>query len=131
MTNTDVLTGFYAALDQNDTETAVRLLGPNHQVFMPMAPGPMNAEQHVGMSKAFHESFSQSQHELLDIMESGNKIAARGLWHGVHTGDFNGIPPTGKEIRLSFITIAEIENNEVRNQWTEMDSMYLMAQIQG
>jgi len=129
MTNKEVVIGFFNAMDNNDSAIAERLLGENHQFHTTMSPVPMNAEQHIGLSKAMNESFSDGRHEMVDVLEAGNKVVVRAIWHGTHTGSFNGIPASGKTVHLSFIAICEIENEEIKNQWAEMDGMSLMMQI--
>ena len=129
MTNREVVIGFFKAIDHNDLVTAKKLLGSRHRIYSTMSPEPADADQHLAISKSFYESFSEGDHELVDILEDGNKVIARAVWHGVHTGTFNGIEPTGKKVKLSFITICEIENEEILNQWVEMDALSLMMQI--
>jgi predicted ester cyclase len=129
MTNKEIVIDFFKALDNKDFATAEKLLGPSHQMHSSMSPVPMNAEQHLAMSKAFDDAFTNGKHEWADILEVGNKVVARGIWRGVHTGTFNGIAPTGKNVALTFIAIIEIENNEMKNQWVEMDAMSLMMQL--
>src|SRR6185503_17578418 len=97
--------------------------------YSSMSPAPMNTEQHLGMMKAFHDGFTNTRHEVLDLFESGNKLALRGIWHGTHTGTFNNIPASGKTIRLPFIFMIEFENNEMINQYIELDSMTMMMQM--
>ena len=129
MTNKEIVTVFFKALDNNDFATAKKLLGPNHHIYSSMSPEPANAEQHIAIHTMFTEGFSNGVHEWADILEDGNKVVARGIWSGSHTGTFNGIAPTNKNVHLPFITICEIENNEIKNQWVEMDSMSLMMQL--
>jgi len=129
MTNKEVVLGFFEALDGDDFATAKKLLGSHHQLHSPMSPVPLNAEQHLGVSKAMKESFTNGRHEIVEVMETGNKVVLRGIWHATHTGLFNGGAASGKSVHLTFITIVEVENNEMKNEWNEMDAMSLMMQI--
>lgn len=129
MTNKELVLAFFKAIDSNDFATAAKLLGPHHQMHSSMSPVPMNAEQHLGMTKTFNEAFSNVEHEFVDILEIGNKVVGRGTWHSTHTGTFNGIPASGKKVHLTFIQIFEIENDALKNQWVEIDGMSLMMQI--
>jgi steroid delta-isomerase-like uncharacterized protein len=129
MTKKEVVVGFFKAIDNNDFETARKLLGPHHQMHSSMSPVPMNAEQHIGMSKTFNNAFSNVDHEFEEILEIGNKIVVRGAWHGTHTDTFNGIPASGKTVHFTFIQIFEIENDALKNQWVELDSMSMMKQL--
>jgi len=129
MTNKELVLAFLDAADRNDVATVKTLFGPNHMFFTTMSPVPMTTDQHLEMMHAFKSGFSNSNHEVADIMECDDKITVRGFWQGVHTGDFNGIPASGKPVRLSYIMIFEVSGQELVNQWIEMDGMNFMMQI--
>lgn len=129
MTNKEVVLNFFQALDNNDFATAEKILGPHHEMYSSMTPEPANAEQHLAISKDFHKAFSEGRHKFIDVIESENKVVARGVWTGVHSGNFKGLPPTNRPVRLTFIIICEIEDGALRKQWLEMDGMSLMMQI--
>jgi len=129
MDNKTIALNFFKAADRSDFSTVETLFGKNHHFFSSMSPLPMDSMQHLDLLRSFQSGFSDTRHEILDIFESGNKVVVRGIWHGLHSGSFNNIPASGKTVRLSFICIIEIENNEMLNQWIELDSMVLMMQI--
>lgn len=128
MTNKEVVVGFYQALDDNDMATAEKLLGPKHQCYTTMSPEPIDAKGHLAMAEGF-KAFTNQHHKVQDVMEDGNKVTMRAIWHGTNTGDFNGIPPTGKEVQLSFLTWVEVEDETMARQWLEADIMSLMKQL--
>ena len=125
----DVLLGFFKSIDDHNYDLAERIMGKKHKMYSPMSPEPMDNAQHLGLMKAFNGGFTQGHHEFADVIEAGNKVVARGTWTGKHTGEFNGIPASGKQVKLPFIVIGEIEDNELRTQWIEMDSMTLLTQM--
>lgn len=129
MDNKTIALNFMKAADNGDFTAVEKLFGPKHKFHSSMSPVPMDTSGHLGMMKAFHTGFSNTRHEVLDLLESGNKVVLRGTWHGAHTGEFNNIPASGKDIHLPFIMIIEIENNEMLNHWIELDSMSMMMQM--
>ncbi|MEO8149881.1 MAG: ester cyclase [Bacteroidia bacterium] len=129
MDNKQVVLNFIKAADSDDFAAVEKLFGTKHQFHSSMSPAPMDTQHHLGMMKAFHDGFSNARHEVLDLFESGSKVVLRGIWHCTHTGTFNNIPASGKSINLPFIMIIEVENNEMRNQWIELDSMTMMMQM--
>jgi steroid delta-isomerase-like uncharacterized protein len=66
---------------------------------------------------------------LEDIVAEGDKVVVR--WKGTskHTGEFMGIPATGKQLSMTGISIARIEGSKIAEEWGEMDMMGLMQQI--
>src|SRR5262245_2834263 len=54
-----------------------------------------------------------------DLIAEGDKVVARVRITGTHTGDFYGIPPTGRHIDLSGIYIVRIAAGKIVEHWGE------------
>ena len=66
---------------------------------------------------------------LEDMVAEGDKVAVRWKGNSKHTGEYMGIPPTGKQLSMTGISIARIEGSKIAEEWGEMDMMGLMQQI--
>jgi predicted ester cyclase len=55
------------------------------------------------------------------MLEEGNHVAVRARYKATHTGDFNGVAPTGKQVEFTFIDIFEIVDGKVRKEVLEMN----------
>jgi predicted ester cyclase len=64
-----------------------------------------------------------------DIFCGGNMVVARVAFRGTHRGEFQGIPPTGKEVAFSSIEIKRVVGGKVAEHWFEMDLLGLMGQL--
>ncbi len=64
-----------------------------------------------------------------DLIAEGDKVVARALFRGTHSGDFQGIPATGKQASVQVIDILRIENGKVVERWGLSDQMGLMQQL--
>ena len=66
---------------------------------------------------------------LEDLVAEGNKVAVH--WEGSckHTGEFMGVPPTGKQLTLVGFSIFYVEDGKILKEWGEMDTMGLMQQL--
>jgi predicted ester cyclase len=56
-------------------------------------------------------------------------VVTRWLAHGTHTGEFQGIPPTGKQGRFMGIDIDRIANGKVVECWPSADELGLLQQL--
>jgi predicted ester cyclase len=56
-------------------------------------------------------------------------VAARISFQGTHRGEFQGIPPTGKEVAFSSIEIDRMVDGKVQEHWFELDQLGLMRQL--
>ena len=73
--------------------------------------------------------FPDYQTIIDDMISEGDKVAARIKMTGTHTGEFMGIPPTGKRISFTGIYIAQIANGKIVEHWGEEDSVSLLQQL--
>lgn len=63
------------------------------------------------------------------LIVEGDMAAARFTAHGKHTGNLLGIPPTGKEIRVTGLVLHRVENGKIAETWAEWDQLGLLRQL--
>ena len=95
--------------------------------IMPGIPSGMEG------AKAAHRlmlvGFPDYQTVIDDLVAEGDKVAARITMSGTNTGNFMGIPPTGKHVSFTGIYIARIANGKIVEHWGEEDSISLLQQL--
>ena len=64
-----------------------------------------------------------------DLIAEGDKVVLRGVLRGTHTGEFFGIPPTGRQVEISGIHILTIKDGQVTEHWANNDDLKLMQQL--
>ena len=128
MTNKEFATKWFAAIDAQDTATMTSMMAPNHQFNNPMGPA-LDGGGHIGMMGMWYASFSGFKHTLEHIISDGEWIAIHGNVKMKHTGDFNGIPATGREIGLSWIDMMHIADGKLADEYMEFNPMTMMAQL--
>ncbi len=128
MTNKEIVKAWYSALEINDFNTIKNFMGSTYQFRNPVSPIPINAEEHLGMMDMMKSAF-EARHTFELFIEEGNHIVVSGKWNAKHTGDFNGIPATGKLIELYLIDIFEIVDGKVLYHHIEFNPMLIMEQI--
>lgn len=70
-----------------------------------------------------HTGFPDMQVSIEDLIAEGNKVAVRTIWQGSHTGEYESIPPTGKQVMRSMIQIFTVENGQIQEEWNEGTSL--------
>ena len=58
--------------------------------------------------------------EVRDVFADGDRIAARWVMTGTHTGDSLGIPPTGEPITREGIVIFRTDEHGLAEQWAKI-----------
>lgn len=83
--------------------------------------------------KRFYEgiwtAFPDARVEVEDLLEGGDKLVVRFTLTGTHGGPFNGIPATGKPIRLPGITILRFDGGKCVERWSVADFLKVLGQI--
>jgi steroid delta-isomerase-like uncharacterized protein len=88
--------------------------------------GPGEAAQFFA---SLHAAFSGLHFTIEDQFAEGDKVATRWRASGTFTGEFQGIPPNGKQGDITGITINRFANGKVVEGWTNLDELGLMRQL--
>jgi len=73
--------------------------------------------------------FSDITFTIVDIFGQGDKIVKHWNFKGKNTGEFFGMPPTGKTVNVEGVTIAKMKNGKISHEQDFMDSMPFMQQL--
>lgn len=77
----------------------------------------------------FEGAFPKYELFIEEIMAEGNKILIQARATGTNTGEFNGIPPTGRQMDLPFAIRYTLENGKIVDHWLIADQMLLLEQL--
>jgi steroid delta-isomerase-like uncharacterized protein len=66
-----------------------------------------------------------------DRFATDDRVVARWQNSGVHTGDLNGMPATGKKLEWAGVSIWEFDDGKARRGWVFQDVAALMTQLMG
>jgi steroid delta-isomerase-like uncharacterized protein len=98
-----------------------------HETGPGLEPTKAGTRQVFDMLRA---GFPDLRFDAEDVLESGDKVVARLRVTGTNTGDFMGIPASGKSIDIQAIDIVRFgADGLVHEHWGVMDIMSLMQQI--
>ncbi len=86
-------------------------------------------EELIGHIAFFESVFPKYDIFADEITAEGNRVVVRARLKGCHAGDFNGIPPTYRNIDFPFVISYEIENGKIVHHWIIGDQTVLMEQL--
>ncbi|MBD1844369.1 ester cyclase [Cyanobacteria bacterium FACHB-63] len=127
--NKDLVLQFYKAFDDRKIEQALDLLAPDFVAHLVGMPEPLNAEGFKQFGMSFYSAFSQGQHQFDEIVVTDDRVVTCGTFIATHSGAFQGLPPTGKQIRLSIMHIDRVHNGKILEHWGQGDALGLMQQL--
>ena len=73
----------------------------------------------------FQSALGGLREDVDDIIAEGDRVAVRYTLHATHTGDFYGLPATGKAIKISGIEIFRIADGKIAEFWHFGESIVL------
>jgi steroid delta-isomerase-like uncharacterized protein len=77
----------------------------------------------------FRRAFPGFTTTIEELVAEGDLVAVRHTHHGVHRGEFNGIPPAGREIHVTGIEIVRVRDGQVAEFWHLDDFLTLLQQL--
>jgi predicted ester cyclase len=128
MSNADTLRRVFSLMDEQDHAAIRELLAPGFSAVMGGNP-PMGVEEWAGMGEMMYAAFPDGRHTIDETFEIGDRVVLRGRFSGTHAGEFMGMPPTGKEITITFMNIDRLAGDRLVEHRAEVDMAGLLQQL--
>jgi len=128
MSNADTLRRLFALMDEKDIPAIRQLLAPGFSAVIGGNP-PMSVEEWAGMGEMMYAAFPDGTHTIDEVLEIGDRVVLRGSFSGTHAGEFMGMPPTGKEISVTFMNFDRFAGDRLIEHRGEFDVAGLMQQL--
>ena len=113
--------GNLAVVDELSDENVV-----NHNPPGPPLQGPEAFKQFVLM---YRSAFPDTHFTIEDEIAEGEKVVTRWTARGTHKGELMGIPPTGKQVTVTGISIDRFAGGKSIESWTNFDTLGMMQQL--
>jgi predicted ester cyclase len=85
-----------------------------------------NKKFNVGLFRGFPDI----QQTIEDVIAEGDRVMYRTTLNGTHTGEFLGIPPTGKSAKnINSFNLLRFANGKIIERWYETNLLELMTQL--
>ncbi len=98
-----------------------------HQASSPdFGDGPQGIRKMVSYYLA---AFPDTHFTIDDLIAEGDKVVMRWTARGTHRGEFEGVPPTGKQVTVTGANTVRIANGKCVEGWESWDALGLMQQI--
>jgi steroid delta-isomerase-like uncharacterized protein len=92
----------------------------------PVPRGPDSIKNHVtGWLASFHDlRFTVEQ-----MTAEADRVSTLLLMEGTHTGEWMGVPPSGKQISIRLMTIHRLQSCKIIEDWVIVESLGLFQQL--
>jgi predicted ester cyclase len=122
-----VIRTYVDALNRGDESYLDEYFGPGYVYHGP--DGDLDAEGFKALHHSMLSAFPGGTMTAEDVLVSGDKATTRWAFHGVQSGDFQGMAPTGREVTLTGIIISRFQDGRVVEEWEQIDRLGMMQQL--
>jgi len=116
-------------INQGKLELIDELYAPE---FVDRTPQPGMASTREGFKQfvtALRTAFPDVRYAINDTIECGDKLVHRVTAKGTMTGEFAGIPPTGKHATWTEIHIVRVANQHIVEHWGLTQELGMLVQL--
>jgi len=90
---------------------------------------PINLETYRGAVAQMNKGFSNLAHELHDVVAEGDLVAVTVTVRGTHSGDYQGLAPTGKSIAFEEAIVWRLRDGKIASQVVIVDTAGVLQQL--
>jgi predicted ester cyclase len=127
--NEEVVRRFFEEFcNQRRSQVAEEIISPEFVAHGPQSPpaeGPDGVRARVGL---YQESV-EGRWDVQEIFSAGDRVVARWIGRGTHSGELMGLEPTGKSIEVDAISIFRLAGGKIVEEWTVWDALGLLQQV--
>ncbi|EME66849.1 cyclase [Rhodococcus ruber BKS 20-38] len=129
VTDEDVVRRYYEQMNNDRrNDLAGELFTGDHRMHdpqVPTAPGPQGMVDTVSV----YQTAVNGHWQIEEIFSAGDRVVVRWTGTGTHVGEINGIPPTGKDIRVDAIAVHRMADGKIAETWEVWDTLGFLQQL--
>lgn len=126
--NKAIVNRFFEEFSQTSVD---ELFVPNYLHHDPGLPPELQSgrDAYKQLVTMFRTGFPDLKMTVEDLVAEGEKVVARWTWRGTNQGEFQGIPPTGKQVTGSGISIHRVASGKIAEAWVNFDTPGMLQQL--
>jgi predicted ester cyclase len=117
--------------NQRDDAAEAAVRTPDYVAHAPasLEPAPLDSEAWTQFLAGFVEGFADLHLTVQDTVGDGDLVAQRIHFEGTHTGEFQGLPPTGAKVSFYGLELNRLVDGKVAEHWFQLDALTLLQQL--
>jgi steroid delta-isomerase-like uncharacterized protein len=116
-------------ITQGDINSAARFVWEDVVEQVPFPGQGPGLEGLKDVLRGMRSAFPDLDFSIEEQISERDKVASRFEWTGTHTGQFLGVPATGRKVRVWGIVIDRLEEGRIKETRIIMDTLGLMIQL--
>lgn len=90
---------------------------------------PVGLQGFKQLAADFRTAFPDGRFVIEDLVAEGEKVVVWGYFTGTHRGSLEGIPPTGRQVKVKDVDLYRFENGKIVEGWQHFDQPGMMMQL--
>jgi predicted ester cyclase len=127
--NKEIVFDYLKSYESGKQEKLNEFLHPMHAYFPPGGVEPADLKARIAGERFFFSAFSDIRVDMEVFLSEGEKAASRISMECVHSGEYQGIPPTGRKVTIKYISIVQIKDGKILKEWAEFNIPGIIDQI--
>ncbi|MEX5721822.1 ester cyclase [Geodermatophilus maliterrae] len=127
--NVELLRSTFAAFNADDLGTCLANLAEDFVINLAGVPQMRGRDTWRQGVEVMKRAFPDVTVQIEDVVASDDRVAVRLTLRGTHTGEFEGIPATGRAVEYSSNEFYRFADGVIAEEWICSDTATLHRQI--
>lgn len=117
-------------IEKNNEQALDQLLAANVINHASPKGAPNGKESFHHFLQLLHSGLSDIKVEILQQIAENDRVVTQKIISGVHSGNFMGVPSTGKVIRFEAIEIIRLADGKYAEHWVQSNLDRVLSSLQ-
>jgi flavin reductase (DIM6/NTAB) family NADH-FMN oxidoreductase RutF/predicted ester cyclase len=117
----------WAAVQAHDWQRMSGFFAPDY--VRHTEAGQLSFDLFQRLLQAEHAAFPDTRFELSDFISGPDRVAFRWASTATHLGPYLGVPPTGRRVTASGLTMSRVQGGKIVEDWTSWNKHELLATL--
>jgi predicted ester cyclase len=127
--NRDVVIQFFDGTHGGNVEVIDQTVSPNIVTHGFPCHSPQSIAEYKQFFRDFGAGFTNMAYKKLSVLAEGDRVAVRFSIAVDHTGEYLGIPSTGKRVEFEGMVLYRLDHGLIVETWLHLDGLSFMSQI--
>ena len=115
---------------KGNIDAAEEIYAPNYISHQPAGDEDIHGVQAMKQfATGMREAFPDLEITIEEQIAEGDRVLTRFRTRGSHQGELWGIPPTGREVQITNMSLCRIEGGRMVEEWPAPDRLGMMQQL--
>jgi steroid delta-isomerase-like uncharacterized protein len=128
--NIELVRSSFEAFNDNDLDACTERVAPDLILNLAELPEPLRGRDTWRQgAELIKRAFPDLNAHVEDIIAADDRVAVRLTMRGTHTGEYLGLPPTGRHVTYVSHEFYRVADGLIAEEWICSDTAGLLAQI--